>query len=89
MTHSRINMRISKRNHDEILAAAELVDQNLTSFLVSAALEKAERVVAESKVFKLTAVEVLALEKALNSTPEANTRLKELLKLRNDSTLSR
>lgn len=89
MTHSRINMRISKRNHDEILAAAELVDQNLTSFVVSAALEKAERVVAESKVFKLTAVEVLALEKALNSTPEANTRLKELLKLRNDSTLSR
>lgn len=89
MTHSRINMRISKRNHDEILAAAELVDQNLTSFVVSAALEKAERVVAESKVFKLTAVEVLALEKALNSTPEANIRLKELLKLRNDSTLSR
>lgn len=89
MTHSRINMRISTRNHEQILAAAELVDQNLTSFMVSAALEKVERVVAESTVFKLTAVEVLALEKALNSTPEANTRLKELLKLRSDSTVSR
>lgn len=81
MTDSRINMRISTKNHDEIKAAAQLAEQDLTTFMVTAALEKAERVVADSNIFKLTAVEYVALERALNEPSAANPRLRELLKL--------
>ncbi|SCX05175.1 DUF1778 domain-containing protein [Candidatus Aquiluna sp. UB-MaderosW2red] len=81
MTDSRINMRISTKNHEEIKAAAQLAEQDLTTFMVSAALEKAERLVAESNIFKLTAVEYLALERALSEPVVPNPRLRELLKL--------
>jgi uncharacterized protein (DUF1778 family) len=86
MTDSRINMRISTKNHEEIKAAAQLAEQDLTTFMVTAALEKAERVVAESNIFKLTAVEYVALERALAEPSSANPRLRELLKLTQVST---
>ncbi|MEY5023214.1 MAG: hypothetical protein RL569_127 [Actinomycetota bacterium] len=86
MTDSRINMRISTKNHEEIKAAAQLAEQDLTTFMVTAALEKAERVVAESNIFKLTAVEYLALERALAEPSPVNPRLRELLKLTQVST---
>ena len=81
MTDSRINMRVSTKNHEEIKAAAQLAEQDLTTFMVSAALEKAERLIAESNIFRLTAVEYLALERALSGPVVPNPRLRELLKL--------
>jgi uncharacterized protein (DUF1778 family) len=81
MTDSRINMRISQKNHEEIRAAAQLAEMDVSSFMIAAALEKAERIVAESNVFKLTAVEYLALEKALSEPTTPNPRLRELLSL--------
>lgn len=89
MTDSRINMRISTKNHEEIKAAAQLAEQDLTTFMVTAALEKAERIVAESNIFKLTAVEYVALERALAEPASDNPRLRELLKLTKVSTSSK
>lgn len=83
MTNSRINMRISKKNHEEIKAAAQLAEQDLTAFMIGAALEKPERVIAESNVIRLTATETLALAKALREPAVANPRLTELLRLAN------
>ena len=81
MTDSRINMRISKEHHGELRAAAQIAQQDLTTFMVNASLEKAERIVAESNIFKLSAVEYLALERALNEPASSNPRLRELLNL--------
>jgi uncharacterized protein (DUF1778 family) len=81
MTDSRINMRISASDHKELKAAAQLAKQDLTSFMISASLEKAEKLVAESNVFKLSAKEVLALEKALAEPTQFVPELNKLLNL--------
>jgi uncharacterized protein (DUF1778 family) len=81
MTDSRINMRISKKQLDEIKAAAQLLEKDLTSFMISAALEKAERVIADSNVFRITAVEMLALQRDIELPPESSERLRKLLDL--------
>ena len=83
MTDSRINMRISKKNHEEIKAAAQLAEQDVTSFMISAAMEKAEKLIANSNIIKLTAVEAIALEKLLKDPPPMNARLRALLKKAN------
>ena len=53
MTNSRINMRFSKETHEELKAAAGLARRDLTTFIITAALEKAERVVAESRLSRV------------------------------------
>lgn len=83
MTDSRINMRISKKNHEEIKAAAQLAEQDVTTFMISAAMEKAEKLIANSNIIKLTAVEAIALEKLLKDPPPMNARLRALLKKAN------
>jgi uncharacterized protein (DUF1778 family) len=80
MTDSRINMRISSKKHKEIKAAAQLVEQDLTSFMIDAAMEKAQRLLAESNVIKITAVEALAIERMLKNPPVPNANLKALMK---------
>jgi len=81
MTDSRINMRVSKDSHEELKAAAELAREDLTTFLITAGLQRAEKLVRESRVFKLTAKEVIGIEKMLAEEPEFNQRLHELLNL--------
>jgi uncharacterized protein (DUF1778 family) len=80
MTDSRINMRISSKKHKEIKAAAQLAEQDLTSFMIDAAMEKAERLLAESNVIKITPVEALAIERMLKNPAAPNANLKTLMK---------
>jgi uncharacterized protein (DUF1778 family) len=80
MTDSRINMRISSKKHEEIKAAAQLAEQDVTSFMIDAAMEKAERLLAESNVIKITAVEALAIERMLKNPPHPNANLRALMK---------
>jgi uncharacterized protein (DUF1778 family) len=81
MTDSRINMRISSKKHEEIRAAAQLAEQDVTSFMIDAAMEKAERLLASSNVIKITAVEALGIERLLKENPAPNARLTALLNL--------
>jgi uncharacterized protein (DUF1778 family) len=80
MTDSRINMRISKKKHEEIKAAAQLAEQDVTTFMIDAAMEKAEKLISNSNVIKITAVEALSLEKMLKNPPQPNEHLKALMK---------
>ena len=80
MTDSRINMRISKKKHEEIKAAAQLAEQDVTTFMISAAMEKAEELIANSNIIKITAVEALGIERMLKNPPPLNPHLKALLK---------
>jgi uncharacterized protein (DUF1778 family) len=80
MTDSRINMRISKKKHEEIKAAAQLAEKDVTTFMIDAAMEKAEELIANSNVIKITAVEALAIERMLKNPAPLNDHLKALLK---------
>ncbi len=81
MTDSRINMRISKKKHEEIKAAAQLAEQDVTTFMIDAAMAKAEELIANSNVIKITAVEALAIERMLKNPPPPNEHLRRLMKL--------
>jgi uncharacterized protein (DUF1778 family) len=76
MTDSRINMRISKKKHEEIKAAAQLAEKDVTTFMIDAAMEKAEELIANSNVIKITAVEALAIERMLKNPAPLNDHLR-------------
>jgi uncharacterized protein (DUF1778 family) len=75
----RINVRLSSDALATIRAAANLQQQDLTSFVLGAAMERARAVLAEDRILRLTPHEVLQLEKALDSEPEVVPQLKAFL----------
>jgi uncharacterized protein (DUF1778 family) len=75
----RINVRLGSDALATIRAAANLQQQDLTSFVLGAAMERARAVLAEDRILRLTPHEVLQLEKALDSEPEVVPQLKALL----------
>jgi uncharacterized protein (DUF1778 family) len=75
----RINVRLSPDALETIRAAANLQEQDLTSFVLGAAMERARAVLAEDRIFRLTSHDVLQLEKALDSEPEVIPQLKAFL----------
>ena len=79
MNESRINMRISKDNHERIKDASKRVGQDLTSFITEAALDRADQVTSERNIFKLTAEEIATLERALAEEPKFIPALHDLL----------
>ncbi len=75
----RINVRLSTDALEMIRAAANVQQQDLTSFVLGAAMERARAVLAEDRILRLTPHEVLQLEKALDSEPEVVPQLKAFL----------
>lgn len=76
----RINMRISQDNLDLIREAAQSNGQDMTAFILGAALSQARSVVLESRVTRLTASEATKLEEFLDAEPEPVPALVELLR---------
>jgi len=70
-TKARINMRIAEGNLDLIREAAAANGQDLTSFVLGSALERARVVLLEDRVTRLTPEEAARLEAALalDATP--------------------
>jgi uncharacterized protein (DUF1778 family) len=75
----RINVRLSPDALETIRAAANVQQQDLTSFVLGAAMERARAVLAEDRILRLTPLEMLQLEKALDSEPEVVPQLKAFL----------
>lgn len=75
----RINVRLSPDAHEMLRAAASLQQQDLTSFVLGAAMERARAVLAEDRILRLTPHEVNQLEKALDSEPEIVPQLRAFL----------
>jgi uncharacterized protein (DUF1778 family) len=75
----RINVRLSSEALETIRAAASVQQQDLTSFVLGAAMERARAVLAEDRILRLTPHEALQLEKALDSEPEIIPQLKAFL----------
>ena len=79
-TSSRINMRINPDALATLRAAASAQQQDLTSFVLGASLERARRVLFEERVTRLSDEDALALESELDRDPRVVPELARLLK---------
>jgi uncharacterized protein (DUF1778 family) len=77
---TRINMRIEEWNLELIKEAAAANGQDMTSFVLGAALDRARAVVLEARVTRLTPSEAQRLEAALDAEPKAIPELVELFR---------
>jgi uncharacterized protein (DUF1778 family) len=81
MTKSeRLNLRVSEDALTTIREAAALQGQDMTSFVMGAALERARAVLAEDQLLRLSPQAVLQLERALDHEPAAIPQLTALFK---------
>ena len=76
---TRINMRVSEDNLALIRNAAEHSGQDMTSFVLGAALDRARAVVLQAYVTRLSASEAERFEALLDSEPREIPALRELL----------
>lgn len=76
---ARINLRLNPDALGTIRAAAGVQQQDLTSFVLGAAMERARAVLAEDRLLRLTPHEVNQLERALDTEPEANPQLRAFI----------
>lgn len=76
---ARINLRLSSASLETIRAAASVQQQDLTSFVLGAAMERARAVLAEDRILRLTPHEVDQLERALDSEPEIVPQLRAFI----------
>ena len=73
---ARINLRLNPESLETIKAAASVQQQDLTSFVLGAAMERARAVLTEDRLLRLTPHEVNQLERALDSEPEVVPQLR-------------
>ena len=77
---ARINLRLNPEALEMIRAAASVQQQDLTSFVLGAAMERARMVLAEDRLLRLTPHEVNQLEEVLGSEPEVVPQLRALIR---------
>ena len=77
---TRINMRIEEENLGLIKEAAEANGQDMTSFVLGAALDRARAVVLEVRVTRLTPSEAQRFAAALDAEPKVIPELVELFR---------
>lgn len=76
----RLNLRCSAEALATLREAAAVQGQDLTSFVMGAALDRARTVLAEDRILRLTPHEVQQLEKALVTEPAVIPQLAGLLR---------
>ncbi|WAB82531.1 DUF1778 domain-containing protein [Microcella daejeonensis] len=79
-SQTRINMRISTEALDQIRDAARLQGQDVTAFVLGAAMANARQVLLEDRVLTMTPAEVLQLERALDADAAPSKRLREAVR---------
>lgn len=79
-TNERIEMRTSSSRKAEMQQAASLRGQTLTEFVLSAALESAEKTIKAHNEKELSAASSAAFAKALLRPMPANKRLQQAAK---------
>lgn len=81
----RLNLRISVDALATIKEAAALQGQDMTSFVLGAALERSRAVLAEDRILRLTPRAVLQLERELDRDPQVVPQLARLFEKYGDS----
>ncbi len=77
---ARVNMRIAPDALELLRAAAERQQQDLSAFVLGAAIERARAVLLEESVLRLSPHAVQQLESALDAGPAVVPQLAELLR---------
>ena len=77
--NQRINLRSDERSVELLREAAELQGQDLTSFMMSASLDRARQVIAEDRVLRLDPTEILQVERTLDREAVEVPQLRRLL----------
>lgn len=75
---TRLNMRIAPTALDEIKAAAMANQQDVSAFVLGAAMDKARSVMIEQTLITLTPLQMAQLEEALNAPAKASPALVKL-----------
>ncbi len=75
----RLNMRVSPEARRMLKRAARAHGQNVTAFVLGAALDRARAVLAEDRELRLTALETTQVRTDLDRAPEAWPSLVDLL----------
>lgn len=74
----RVNLRCTTAALSTLRQAAELQGQDLTSFVMSAAIDRARDVLTEDRILRLDPADVIQLERALDAPAAVNPQLKRL-----------
>ncbi|PRY52241.1 uncharacterized protein (DUF1778 family) [Knoellia remsis] len=80
MKSERLNVRCSADSLALLREAAELQGQDMTSFVMGAALDRARAVLSEDRGLRLTPDEVLQVERALAADAKASPQLVNLIR---------
>lgn len=84
LTEQRIPARMPTAVYERLVAAAQAVGATLNQFLVQSALEKANVILEEERVIKLSAASSEALFTIMENPPEPNEYLKQAIQKRKD-----
>jgi len=87
--NERINLRVSHASLQTVRDAAALQGQDLTSFVMGAALDRARNVLAEDLLLRLTPREVAQLEESQDREPRVIPQLAEMLARYGDNATTR
>lgn len=82
ISEERIPARMPTAVYDRLVEAAQAVGATLNQFLVQAALEKANAILEEERVIKLSAASSKALFAIMENPPEPDEYLKAAMKRR-------
>ncbi len=75
---TRLNMRISPEALEELKNAASTNSQDVTSFVLGAAMDKAREVMLEKSVISLSIHDIQQLEQALSAPVNPSKALRDL-----------
>ena len=77
--NARFEAKLNDKLKSFLQEAANLQGSDLSTFVLSAAAEKARKVVAEAEMVMLTEKEHRAFKEILKNPPKATSQLKELM----------
>lgn len=85
IAEERIPARMPTAVYEKIAEAAQSIGATLNQFLVQSALEKANAVLEEERIIKLSAASSEALFAIMENPPEPNEYLKQAMQRRKDA----
>lgn len=85
ISEQRIPARMPTAVYEKIAEAAQSIGATLNQFIVQSALEKANAVLEEERIIKLSAASSEALFAIMENPPEPNEYLKQAMQRRQDT----
>ncbi len=79
-TEKRFQTRMPHHVHEKLAQASELLGATLNQFMIQSALEKAQSVIENERVLKLTLEDADVFFKAIENPPKPNKQLIEAAK---------